>query len=82
MATFHDGPPAESTTRPATPQTVRRHRMLRPRLQVLIEEWRQHYNTVRPHGALGYRLPVPAARAIPAHSPMPLPALALGAGLY
>ena len=23
--------------------------------QVLIEQWRRHYNTVRPHSALGYR---------------------------
>ncbi len=27
--------------------------------QVLIERWRQHYNTVRPHSALGYRPPAP-----------------------
>jgi len=26
---------------------------------VLIEMWRKEYNTVRPHNALGYRLPVP-----------------------
>lgn len=25
--------------------------------QILIEQWRVHYNTVRPHSALGYRLP-------------------------
>ena len=29
--------------------------------QVLIEIWRRHYNTVRPHSALGYRPPVPAS---------------------
>ena len=29
--------------------------------QVLIELWRKHYNTIRPHGSLGYRTPVPAA---------------------
>lgn len=29
--------------------------------QVLIEMWRKHYNTIRPHSALGYRPPVPAA---------------------
>ena len=29
--------------------------------QVLIEMWRKQYNTVRPHSALGYRPPVPAA---------------------
>lgn len=28
--------------------------------QVLIEMWRRHYNTVRPHSSLGYRAPVPA----------------------
>ncbi len=27
--------------------------------QVLIEEWRKHYNTKRPHSALGYRPPAP-----------------------
>ncbi|WBU61097.1 IS3 family transposase [Paracoccus albus] len=27
--------------------------------QVLIEQWRIHYNTVRPHSALGYRPPAP-----------------------
>nr|WP_245216996.1 IS3 family transposase [Neoroseomonas nitratireducens] len=27
--------------------------------QVLIEEWRRHYNQVRPHSSLGYRPPAP-----------------------
>jgi transposase InsO family protein len=27
--------------------------------EVLIERWRQHYNTMRPHSALGYRPPAP-----------------------
>ncbi len=27
--------------------------------QILIEQWRKHYNTKRPHGALGYRSPAP-----------------------
>ena len=27
--------------------------------QVLIEEWRRHYNRVRPHSSLGYRSPAP-----------------------
>lgn len=27
--------------------------------KVLIERWRQHSNTIRPHSALGYRPPVP-----------------------
>ena len=29
--------------------------------QVLIERWRKHYNTIRPHSALGYRPPAPEA---------------------
>jgi len=28
--------------------------------QVLIEMWRRHYNTLRPHSSLGYRPPAPA----------------------
>jgi putative transposase len=27
--------------------------------QVLIEQWRRHYNEVRPHSSLGYRPPAP-----------------------
>jgi len=30
--------------------------------KVLIERWRQHYNTIRPHSALGYRPPAPGPR--------------------
>ena len=26
--------------------------------KIIIESWRQHYNTVRPHGSLGYKPPV------------------------
>lgn len=29
--------------------------------KVLIERWRQEYNTFRPHSALGYRPPAPEA---------------------
>ena len=29
--------------------------------KVLIENWRQEYNTVRPHSSLGYRPPAPEA---------------------
>ena len=29
--------------------------------QIIIEKWRQHYNTKRPHSALGYRPPAPEA---------------------
>jgi len=42
--------------------------------QILIEMWRKYYNTVRPHSALGYRPPAPAAIVIQ-------PAQALPAGL-
>ena len=27
--------------------------------QIIIEQWRKHYNTIRPHSALGYRPPTP-----------------------
>ena len=30
--------------------------------KILIEQWRVHYNTVRPHSGLGYRPPAPEAR--------------------
>jgi putative transposase len=29
--------------------------------QIIIEQWRKHYNTKRPHSALGYRPPAPEA---------------------
>ena len=29
--------------------------------EVLIERWRRHYNTIRPHSSLGYRSPAPEA---------------------
>lgn len=34
--------------------------------QILIEAWRRHYNTVRPHSALGYRPPAPETCTLPA----------------
>jgi putative transposase len=27
--------------------------------QILIDSWRRHYNTMRPHSALSYRPPAP-----------------------
>ncbi len=30
--------------------------------QVIIEQWRQHYNHIRPHSSLGYKPPAPLAR--------------------
>ena len=46
--------------------------------QVIIESWRRHYNTVRPHGSIGYKPPapevfVPAFAAWPASQPRPAP---------
>ena len=42
--------------------------------KVLIERWRRHYNTIRPHSALGYRPPAPEAilprPADPAYAPL------------
>ena len=34
--------------------------------QVLIENWRRHYNAIRPHSSLGYRPPAPEAILPPA----------------
>jgi putative transposase len=38
--------------------------------QVLVEAWRRHYNTVRPHSALGHRPPAPRAVPRPAWAPL------------
>ena len=35
--------------------------------RVIIEAWRVHYNTVRPHSSLGYRPPAPEAIHRPPH---------------
>ena len=48
--------------------------------KVLIERWRWHYNTVRPHGSLGYRPPAPEAIQ-PRHSVTAAPPLHDAAGL-
>ena len=44
--------------------------------KILIERWRREYNTVRPHRALGYRPPAPAAL-----SPAPLSGLIMSPAL-
>lgn len=51
--------------------------------KIIIESWRRHYNTVRPHGSLGYKPPAPevfvpalAARSAPQPGPAPPTALA------
>lgn len=41
--------------------------------QVVIENWRQEYNTIRPHSSLGYKPPAPVAR-------LPLGGARLGGG--
>jgi len=52
--------------------------------KIIIESWRRHYNTVRPHGSLGHKPPAPevfvpalAARAAPPPGPATPTALAL-----
>jgi hypothetical protein len=37
--------------------------------QIVIEQWRVHYNTVRPHSSLGHRPPAPETALLP--SPLP-----------
>jgi putative transposase len=46
---------------------------------IVIESWRRHYNTVRPHGSLGYKPPAPqvfvpamSVRAVPQPQPTAL----------
>ena len=34
--------------------------------KVLIEQWRRHYNAIRPHSSLGYRPPAPETILPPA----------------
>jgi hypothetical protein len=29
------------------------------RRQIVIESWRRHYNTIRPHASIGYKPPAP-----------------------
>jgi putative transposase len=50
--------------------------------QIVIESWRRHYNTLRPHGSLGYKPPapevfVPAMPARAAQQPQPASPTAL-----
>ena len=42
--------------------------------KVIIESWRRHYNTVRPHSSLGYRSPAPEV-LLPASKLAPRPTL-------
>jgi transposase InsO family protein len=50
--------------------------------QIVIESWRRHYNTVRPHASLGYRPPapevvIPALAAWPSAQPRQAPTATL-----
>ena len=38
--------------------------------QIIIESWRRHYNTKRPHSALGYRPPAPETLVAVAKRPV------------
>ena len=51
--------------------------------KIIVESWRRHFNTVRPHGSLGYKPPAPevfiptmTARAPAQPGPATPPALA------
>ena len=37
--------------------------------RIVIESWRRHYNTKRPHSSLGYRPPAPEVLQGPASPP-------------
>jgi transposase InsO family protein len=41
--------------------------------QIVIESWRRHYNTARPHSSLGYKPPAPEVLLWPAAKPQPAP---------
>ena len=41
--------------------------------RIVIETWRRHYNTIRPHSSLGYKPPAPEAVLWPAAQPQPAP---------
>lgn len=45
--------------------------------KIIIESWRQHYNSVRPHSSLGYEAPAPEATVWPRQNgPASTPAVA------
>ena len=39
--------------------------------QIVIESWRRHFNTIRPHGSLGYKPPAPEV-FVPAFAAWPV----------
>src|ERR687886_105249 len=56
--------------------------------QIIIESWRVHYGTIRPHSALGYRAPAPeviigpASPALKSARPALTPSLVQHIGLH
>src|SRR5215203_6015875 len=54
---------------PTTPRSLQGHATLRrgtarhhyslKEAHIIIESWRRHYNTIRPHASLGYKPPAP-----------------------
>ena len=40
----------------------------RTEARLVIEDWREHYNTVRPHSSLGYLTPRQAAMTVASRS--------------
>ena len=40
--------------------------------KIVIEQWRRHYNQIRPHSSLGYQAPAPEAVILPPAWPSPL----------
>jgi hypothetical protein len=74
--------PPEAFSLTAESGKVRLHLpVLRKNLGSVTPHASPHDTGVRPHRALGYRPPAPAARAFPTLTPQPRPVLALGAGL-
>ena len=55
LATYRSNPSSVTST-PNAPSSGRRDIVS---TTVMIEQWRRHYNEVRPHSSLGYRPPAP-----------------------
>lgn len=53
----------------------------RAEAKVVIETWRRHYNTVRPHSSLGYLTPAAFAAMLEQHTAAPTTATGRGAAL-